>query len=352
MLCLGLLAPLAPRLARRFGLERALVLALAVLIVALAARAGAGPGTLFAGTLVAAGAIGAANVLAPALVKQAFPERTGTLMGVYTMCLTGSAALAAGLTVPLGELVGAGWRGARALWSAPGLLALLVWLPVARTASPPPVAAQPWPSLLRDPLAWQVTLRFGLQSLSFYAVLAWLPSIYRGEGLSAAQAGVLLSLSTLVQAPVSLLVPRLALRLPDQRALVVAADAAIAVGFLGILVAPTAAPYLWVVVLGVGHGAAFALGAAVHRAAARSSSQTAQLSAMAQTIGYTVAAGGPLLVGALHSATGSWTPPLALLLGLLVPQLLVGLGAARARYVGGTAAPPGRRGRAAVSPRR
>ena len=304
VLCLGILAPAAPRLARHLGLERTLAVTLVVLLAGLLLRVAAGSGTLFTGTVAAAGAIAVANVLAPALVKRAFPRRTGTMMGIYTMCLTGSAAVAAGATVPLGELLGAGWRGALAVWAVPAVLALLVWVPLLRAGARPVGAASAAPAtgLLCDPLAWQVTLRFGLQSLSFYAVLAWLPSIYRDAGYPAATAGLLLSLSTVVQAPVSLGIPSLASRMRDQRALVVGADLLIAAGFLGILLAPTAAPYLWVVVLGVGHGAAFALALLFTVLRTRTSAETAQLSAMAQTVGYAIAAGGPLLVGWLRAA--------------------------------------------------
>lgn len=336
VLCLGVLAPLAPRLARRLGFERTLAAVLVVLLTGLLLRVADGPAVLFAGTAAAAGAIAVGNVLVPALIKRDFPGRTGTMMGIYTMSLSGAAALAAGMTVPVGELLGAGWRGALAAWAVLPALALVAWLPFARQATAPGSVSSPdaGARLLRDPLAWQVTVFFGLQSLSFYSVLAWLPSVYRDQGFPAASAGLLLSVATVVQAPVGLLTPRLATHGRDQRWVVAVAGLLVAVGFLGILLAPTAAPYLWVAVLGVGHGASFALALLLTVLRARTSAETARLSAMAQTIGYTIAAAGPLLVGALRAASGSWTLPLVLLLGLLVPQLAAGLGAGRLLYVG------------------
>lgn len=336
VLCLGLLAPLAPRLTGRLGLERALFATLVVLLAGLLLRPSAGPLILFAGTVAAAGGIAVANVLVPALVKRDFPRRTGTMMGIYTMGLTSFAALAAGATVPVVELLGGGWRVGLGGWAVPAVLALLVWLPLVRGGAAPatPAAAAPPIRLRRDPLAWQVTLFFGLQSLSFYAVLAWLPSIYREAGFPPTSAGLLLSVSTVVQAPVSLLTPRLAARARDQRGLVAAAGLLMALGFLGVLLAPTAAPYLWVVTLGVGHGMSFALALLFTVLRTRTSAETARLSAMAQTLGYCIAAAGPLLVGALRSVSGSWTPALVLLLVLVVPQLAAGLGAGRALHVG------------------
>jgi CP family cyanate transporter-like MFS transporter len=220
----------------------------------------------------------------------------------------------------------------------PAAVALVAWLPFARAHTPPPAPGdkapgEPARSLLRDGLAWNVTLFFGLQALSFYAVLAWLPSIYRDHGYSPAAAGLLLSVSAIMQIPITLVLPGIAGRSADQRLLAAVATLLTAAGLAGILLAPTAAPYLWMIVLGTGQGATFAIGLTMFVLRARSTASTARLSAMAQTFGYLVAAGGPLLVGAIHDAAGSWTPALVLLLVLIAPQLVTGVIAGRARYV-------------------
>ena len=169
-----------------------------------------GAPALFAGTVVAGGAIAIGNVLLPPLIKRDFPDRTGPMMGVYSMAVSGAAAVAAGLAVPLAGGVGAGLAGrAGGVGGARGGRGARLAAPVARP-HPPAGHAPPGRSLLRDPLAWQLTVYFGLQSLSFYAVLGWLPSMYRDFGASPAVAGFLLSLSGLVQIPVSLVLPGLA----------------------------------------------------------------------------------------------------------------------------------------------
>jgi CP family cyanate transporter-like MFS transporter len=338
VICLGAVAATAPGLARRWGMEPVVAAVLGVLVAALLLRVTDGAVVLFAGTIVASGAIAVANVLLPAVIKRDFPAGSGAMMGVYTMALSGSAAVAAGSTVPIGDAVGLGWRGALGAWAAPAAVALVAWLPFARAHTPPPAAGEnppggPARSLLRDGLAWNVTLFFGLQALSFYAVLAWLPSIYRDHGYSPAAAGLLLSVSAIMQIPITLVLPGIAGRLADQRLLATVATLLTAAGLAGILLAPTAAPYLWMIVLGTGQGATFALGLTMFVLRARSTASTARLSAMAQTFGYLVAAGGPLLVGAVHDAAGSWTPALVLLLVLIVPQLVTGVIAGRARYV-------------------
>jgi len=330
VLCFGVLAGVAPRLARRLGIEPVLLAVVVAVAAGLAVRVLDGPVLLFVGTVVAGGAIAVGNVLVPPLVKRDFPDRAGLMMGVYTMAVSGSAAAAAGLTVPLGDAIGLGWRGALAVWAVPAVLAALAWLPRARahtrTAQPPRAR-----SLRRSALAWQVTLYFGLQSLSFYAVLAWLPSIYRDYGFGAAEAGLLLSVSGLVQLPVVLVLPALAGRAANQVGYIVACALLIAVGLTGVLLAPTAAAYLWVVLIGVGQGGSFALGLNLFVLRTRRVVDTARLSAMAQSIGYTLCAFGPLSVGVLHDVTGSWTLPLVLLLVLVVPQIVFGVYSGRAR---------------------
>ena len=332
VLCFGLLAVTAPRLARRWGIEPVLLGVLGVLAAGLLLRVLDGPTVLLLGTVLAGGAIAVGNVLVPPLIKRDFPDRVGLMMGVYTMAVSGSAAVAAGLTVPLGDAIGLGWRGALGVWMAPAVLAAMVWLPQVRSHTPPP-ESQPGPPLRRSALAWQVTLYFGLQSLAFYSVLAWLPSIYRDYDFSAAEAGALLSVSGLVQIPVALVLPTLATRAANQVAYIVASTLLVGAGLAGVLLAPTAAPYLWAVIIGVGQGAAFALALNLFVLRTRHVPETARLSAMAQTIGYVLSAFGPLLVGVVHDLTGSWTAPLLLLLALLVPQLVFGALSGRARTI-------------------
>ena len=349
VLCFGALAPAAPRLARRAGIEVVLMGALVTLVAALAGRVLGGAGLLFAGTVVAGGAIAVANVLLPPLIKRDFPAHTGPLMGIYTMSVAGSAAFAAGATVPGGELLGSGWRGGLALWAALAAVAAVVWLPMlhGRTRPPPEAVAG---SVLRSALAWQVTVFFGLQSFQFYAVLAWLPSIYRDYGFSPAAAGLLLSLSGLVQIPVTLLLPAVAARTRDQVALIVVSTAVLGVGLAGVVLAPTTAPYLWVALIGVGYGGCFALALALFVLRATGVHETARLSAMAQTVGYLISSCGPLAFGMVHELTGSWGVPLVLLIVLLVPQLWCGALAGRARVLAGrdgpaAGSPPRRRPR-------
>ena len=226
------------------------------------------------------------------------------------------------------------------VWAVVAAVGVVIWVPHLRGDRVAEVEAGHVPAPLRhDSLAWLVTLFFGLQSLNFYAVLNWLPSLYQDHGYSAAAAGGLLSLSALVQLPVALVLPAVATRMQSQRVLVVGAVALTATGFVGILVAPTTVAALWVVILGLGQGAAFAIALTLLVLRTRTHESTTQLSAMAQSVGYLIAGIGPLVVGALHAGSGGWTTPIVFLLILLVPETVAGLRAAAPGFVRAAASP-------------
>jgi CP family cyanate transporter-like MFS transporter len=338
VLCFGLLSPLAPVVARRIGLERGLGLSLAGVIVGLVVRIGPSALTLFAGTIVAGSSIAVANVLLPGLIKRDFARHAGLVTAAYASMLGLAASIAAGATVPLTAALGHGWRGGLGFWALPAAVALVAWVPQLGSRTVPPVrgAAEGLGTLLRDRVAWQLTLYIGLQSLGFYSVLAWLPSVYVDHGVNATDAGLLLSVATIVGVPAGLTLPIRAARARDQRAMAAAVSLVTAAGLAGVLVAPTLAPLAWAALIGIGQGSAFPIALTLLVLRARTPEETQRLSAMAQTLGYLLAAAGPLALGALRDTTGAWTEGLALLVALTLLQAVMGLGAGRAGHIGGS----------------
>ena len=341
LLAFGLLSPIAPSVARRFGMERVLLASLLVLAAGILSRWAGAVAALFLGTVVLGAAIAVANVLLPSLVKREFPEHAGLMTSVYTTSLGISAAFAAGVSVPLAQVEGVGWRGALALWAVPALLAGVAWLPqLGRNDTPEVPSALSSPGvrdLWRSPLAWQVTLFMGLQSLAYYVTLTWLPEILQSEGMGAARAGWMLGLSQAVAVVTMFLAPMIAERRSSQRGVVVVAVGTSGVGALGLLVAGSTVSALWVVLLGLGQGASFSLALTFFALRAPDHGHAAALSGMAQSAGYLLAAGGPFLFGVLRDVTGAWKVPLALLLTVTICLLLAGIGAARDAHVGASA---------------
>ncbi|MBO2890923.1 CynX/NimT family MFS transporter, partial [Pseudomonas asiatica] len=304
VLCLGLFAPLAPGLARRFGSERVILGILATLALGIVVRSSLGATGVFLGSLMAGASIGIIGVLLPGIVKRDFPQHAGTLTGVYTMALCLGAAMAAGATVPLAQHFDGSWALGLGFWMLPALLAMLVWLPQARQGHGLHKVAYRVRGLWRDPLAWQVTLYMGLQSSLAYIVFGWLPSILIGRGLSPTEAGLVLSGSVIVQLVSSLSAPWLATRGKDQRLAIVLVMLITLAGLFGCLYAPLSGLWGWAVVLGLGQGGTFALALTLIVLRSKDAHVAANLSSMAQGVGYTLASMGPFAVGLVHDLTG------------------------------------------------
>jgi len=334
VICFGAAAAPAAWLNRRFGEEVVLLAALGVLTAGLLLR-GVAPGImLFPGTALAASAIAILNVLLSSMIKRRKPERAGLLISTYLTALCVGAIIASLLAVPLYQASGGSVRLALGLWAAPAALAVLLWLPQLRyrAAAARPASARVKPAHIKVrkyALAWQVMAFMGLQSLLYYAALSWLPTIFQDRGTSAVTAGNLLALMGAGNLVGALVVPVLAHRSPDQRALVVPSMTAMGVGLAGSLWAPLATAPFWVLVLGLGQGSCLGLAIFFMLARAPDAGAAASLSTFAQSAGYLVASTGPLVVGLLHSATGSWNLAAALLLVLCGCALVAGMLAAR-----------------------
>ena len=338
VICFGAASAFAAWLNRRFGEEVILLVALGVLTAGLLLRGAAPDIMLFPGTILAASAIAILNVLLSSMIKRRSPERAGVLIGTYLTALCVGAIIASLLSVPLYHASGGSVRLALGLWAGPAALAVLLWLPQLRYRAAGVARAVPISGLTPAParikvyryaLAWQVMAFMGLQSLLYYAALSWLPTIFQDRGTSAVAAGNLLALMGVGNLVAALIVPVLAHRAPDHRALVVPSMTAMGIGLAGSLWAPLGGAWLWVLVLGIGQGACLALAIFFMVARAPDPGVAASLSAFAQSAGYLVASAGPLELGLLHSATGSWNIPVALLLVLCGGGLVVGMFAAR-----------------------
>jgi CP family cyanate transporter-like MFS transporter len=335
VVCFGLAALAAPALRARLGEERGLLAVLALLLVGILVRAAAPGGGLFPGTVLAGCGIAVMNVLVPSLIRRRFPGHVGLMTGVYTTALVAGGSLSAATTVPLRDAANGSLHVALGIWAIPIVVALVVWLPQRRHRALPAVAGgrEAIRALGRSRVAWYVTLFMGLQSLLYYAPLSWLPAIHRDQGIDAATAGFLLSTLNVISIPTTFLAPVLAHRMRDQRPAVAGCVALTAIGLLGILLAPSGTALVWVVILGLGQGAALSLALLMIVLRAADDDTAARLSSMAQGFGYLIAATGPLVTGLLHAATGSWTLPLALLVALCGVELVVGLAAARDRTI-------------------
>jgi CP family cyanate transporter-like MFS transporter len=334
VLCLGLFSPLAPRLASRIGVEKTMLGVLLLLALGTALRGLGQLPALFLGTALAGACIAVANVLLPGMVKRDFARQGALMTGLYTMALCAGAAGAAGLTLPIEKLLGGSPHAALASWALPAVLVAVLWLPQlahgARRAVQARVRVE---GLWRDRLAWNVTLFMGFQSALAYCVFGWLVPILRERGLDALVAGSVVSMSVMVQAMACLAVPHLAVRGKNQSLINVSLCAIAVVALVGLLFAPLSTVWLWAGLQGVGQGGLIAAAMTVIVLRSGDPHVAAQLSSMAQCVGYLLASVGPLVVGLIRDMTGgfAWCGALFIVLGSVAA--LNGWRAGRAGHV-------------------
>ena len=316
VVCMGAFAPVGAALGRRVGREAAVSCALALVAAGTLVRGvGASAATLYGGTLVAGIGIAMGGALLPGVVKAWFPARAGAVTGLYTAGLVTGAMLASAATVPLSDALGGDWPAGVA-----------AWVPATRRLR---AAAEPAPGRARLPwgsgVAWRITLYMGSQSLLYYAALTWLSPLYLAAGWSASRAGLLLGLFSLTQVFSALAVPAMVDRTGDHRPWVVLCVGTATAMLAAIGLVPTAAPWAWAALLGLGVGGMFALALTMLVRQASTPAAAARLSGMALLVGYLVAATGPVLAGAVYDAVGSYRAPFLMLAGIGVGTLVVGV---------------------------
>lgn len=337
LLAFFVVSPFAARLARAVGLERAIFLALAVMIAGVAIRSAGPLWTLYLGSFVLGAGIAIGNTLLPSLLKRDFPDQITKLTTLYAITMGVASAGASAVMTPLAQAFD--WRLALAALVVLPTAAALVWIPQLRRRSAPgaapgaeAAAGVSGVSVWRSGLAWQVTLFFGVNSFVYYAVAAWLPSILTSAGASPEAAGGLHGVMQLGTAAPGLVLVPLVRRLKDQRALAAGFSLLGLVSLTGLYVAPGLA-MTWVALFGFAIGGAFILALAFIGLRSRSAEQTAQLSGMTQSVGYLMSACAPVSIGALHDAVGAWAPALAVCGALCILMVGLGLGAGRDRQL-------------------
>ncbi|MFF7439457.1 CynX/NimT family MFS transporter [Streptomyces sp. NPDC008122] len=353
-LCFAVFGITAPRLARRFGPAAVVCAGMAAIFTGLILRPFAtGTPAFLAASALALMGIAVSNVLMPVIVKRYFPDRVGSMTGLYSMALALGTSIAAAATVPMTDALGGDWRLGLGVWAALAALAVLPWLPLLRdraaasspsgaTASTAGIAAPaaaavegaeaPAPRITRSRTAWALGVFFGLQATGAYITMGWMPQIFRDAGVPATTAGVLLAVTMVMGVPLAFVIPRLATRMKNQGPIVVALGLCGLTGYTGLFLAPASGAWVWAVLLGISN-CSFPLALTMIGMRSRTGAGVVRLSAFAQSVGYLISIPGPLLVGVLYQHSGGWGLPIALMGGLMVPQMIVGSLAGRDRTV-------------------
>ncbi|MGW8120213.1 MFS transporter [Staphylococcus xylosus] len=341
LIIFAIVSPFVSKVTARLTMSRTILYSTMLLIVALYLRI-AGDFTLFLiGTVILGIAIAFGNVVLPSYVKWYFPMQIGLATGIYSGTMNFTAGLGGGLSFPLSEITPLGFRLSLSFWILFAIIAIILWIPKARkgvqlekaTAIADQQGRPKKVTITKSKLAWMVALTMGFQSMVFYTVVAWVPSILVDRGLDPSTAGYLLMLNQFSQVPMTFTFPIIASKLKDQRILVVIITALFLVGFSLFFTQSLVLLIIGIIIAGLAMGACFSLCMTFFSIRARTSDGSISLSGFGQSVGYLIAAVGPFLIGYLHDATESWDSGIIALIVMSVLFFVFGYPAAKNKVV-------------------
>lgn len=337
VLAFGIFSILTPLFTKKIGTEGTMSLALVLLTAGILLRVIPSYAALYMGTAILGIGIALGNVLLPGIVKKSFPGRYGLVTGIYSAMLGTGAAIASGISVPLSEGAGLGWRWSLGSWALISTAALLVWLPQMKK-NIPAIAKRSFKSSLKhlgsSQTALNVALFMGLQSFTFYIIVAWLPEILIERGMDTTRAGWMLAITQGTGVIGTFLMPAWASRRQRQRLPVGILIALEVISLLGLtFITDSSFAVIWVAILGISLGGSFGMALLFIVLRTKDTEAANELSGMAQSVGYTLAAAGPALFGAIHDLAENWTIPLVLLLFITSVKFWTGWIGGRDQYV-------------------
>ncbi|BAC13229.1 ABC transporter permease [Oceanobacillus iheyensis HTE831] len=330
LIAFGIFSSFVPTLSRKLGMEITLLMAMVVLSIGIYIRSIGDISMLLFGTLLLGIAISVGNVLMPGLIKSSFPYRIGLMTGIYSVSMNLFAALASGISVPITTIPSLDWRNAMQLWSIISIIAVVVLvlrLPVIRSSRKKvfvEMKSQPPTALFKSKIAWAVTFFMGFQSFIPYSLFTWLPDILLAKGFSESDAGWLIAILQMGIIPTTFVAPILAAKMNNQRVIGCTAGLLFFSGLLGITLTSSNLLIAFLILTGIGAGTAFSLAMMFFVLRTETVEQSSQLSSMAQSIGYMVAAIGPLLMGSISEWTNGWTIPLVMLMSVALCIAILG----------------------------
>lgn len=338
LVAFAVMSPVAPKLANKLTREKTLVLGLFVLLCGISIRSVPMIFSIYIGTLCIGLGIAICNVLLPGVIKEQFPTKISLITGIYSTAMGVSATVASGLSIPLIESE-IGWEITLLVWIIPALLAIIVWLLISKVTIGSGKVKSSYLTknkvgIWKSVLAWKIAMFMGLQSLLFYITITWLPEILIDFGMNKASAGLMLSYLQLMGLPASFIIPVLAGKLESQRFLVITLNIFLIIGILILMIGNGSKLFMIAITLmGISLSGNFTLALLFLSIRAGTANHAAQLSGMAQSIGYLLAATGPMLIGLIYDLTQKWGISLVILICIALCSSLLGMSVGRNKYV-------------------
>jgi len=339
VLVFAVVCPVSSAVSGRVGIGRMIAAAIVLIGIGAALRALLGVLGLYAGTVILSAGVGIMNALMVGLIKMRFPGKLGLVTSAYTTVMSLTSAAAMSVNVAATDRIG--WRGCLALWAVISVITVFLWFPQAGKEKNNVCSEQgskgttdAMRRMLRSPQAWMLSIFMGTQSLLFYCITAWVPTILQAKGMSMETAANATTALQLLSLPTTLLTPILAGRL-SVRSLTTAMNASYILGAIGFYFAGPGGALIWIslVLLAIGIGSGFSACLFLFSQKTHTAEQTAALSGFAQCIGYILAAVGPVLMGALFDGTDSWNAPMLFCFAVLLVMSFCAFCASKKEYI-------------------
>ena len=339
LIAFAVVSPFVAKYSNRFGYVRSIIAAILFIMIGELLRSYTNSIGLFVGTSFLGVGIAMGNVLVPNIIKTRFPKSSGLMISLYISGMCVFAAIGAGVSIPLAKGLGLGWENSLASWFILALLTLLIWLPqlekrkkvvetISETESSSVGGSEI--SIWKTSTAWWVTLFMGTQSLLFYTLVAWLPTIIVSKGMSDSFAGNMAFSFQLIAIPITLIVPVLCDRFKGQQTLVMLTCVSYLSGMIIFLLSESQIATLAAVVLmSLGMGGSISLSIAFISLRSHNAKRTSELSGMSQSAGYLLAAIGPFLMGLVYDHLHMWSIPILIMCGCIVLLAFCGYFAGR-----------------------
>lgn len=335
LLSFAIFSPFVSKISHNYGHGLTMLVGLILIIIGELVRSYTGVFGLFIGTIFIGLGIAIGNVLMPSVIKHKFKKNPGSIISIYITSMCVFAAIGAGLSIPTTNILG--WNSALAIWVALAFVALIIWLPQLKKSetynNSDDLAideAIQNKSIWKSPLAWWVTLYMGTQSLLFYTLIAWIPSIIVFKGFDSNFAGMMILFFQLVGLPATLLVPIIADKIKHQKLIATVISLTYLLGMIIFLFATSTFNIIVsMVFIGIGMGGSISLAIGFITLRTPHAKKAAELSGMSQSAGYLLAAIGPILIGFIHDITNSWTSSIIVLIVCILLLIFFGLKAGR-----------------------
>ncbi|XTP55270.1 MFS transporter [Niallia sp. Krafla_26] len=339
LIAFAVISPIAPKLAHRLTNEKTLLFGLVLILTGIGIRTIAITFLLFFGTFLIGSGIAICNVILPVVIKDKYPLKFGLMTSVYSTAMSIMASIASGISVPLTSGLNLGWQIALFVWGIPVVFAIILWIYLTKKSKSQAIERKAVTKseklIWRSPLAWQIAFFMGCQSLMFYVTITWLPEILQSLGANITTAGWLLSFTQLIGLPAGFIAPVLAGRLRNQKGLAAVLGLSTVSGFSALLLFGTndVAMIISIIFIGIGLGGTFPLALALVGLRSQTATQAADLSGMAQSVGYVLAAIGPIAIGLIYDFTHTWTVPIITMMIVGMINIVFGFWAGRDQYV-------------------